>query len=220
MHVAHTRWLLSGLLLVASVATASGQVVYKWKDSGGNVHFTDTPPPPGVTLLKGPKPASVAEPTSARDDKPMLRQPCRPDNSAAECDSARRSLQADLEDLERTYPQVQRNLKGTVSGDESKRQLTANRASECSMSRNVIAKLHDRQTGRSTKILTVEDRAEIPAQIAEAERWKARSCNQEPIRRQSFLTNSPYWAWTSKARTELVQDPSEAVRSTDCRGSG
>lgn len=177
MPFARIHWLLSGLLLVASVATAGGQVVYKWKDSGGSVHFTDTAPPPGATLLKGPRPAPVADPTTEQGDKPMLRMPCRPDISAADCDAARRSLQADLEDLERTSQQVQGNGKGTVSNDEAKRQVSSIRANECSMWRDVLASLEDRLSDTNTGRLTASARAAMPAQIADAKQRIASSCD-------------------------------------------
>ena len=177
MPLLRIRWLLTALLLVACLATAAGQVVYKWKDSGGNVHFTDTVPPPGATLLKGPRPAPVAQSTTAVDDKPMLSEQCRPDVSAAECDAARRSLQVNLEDLERTAQQVRESSAGTVSDDKAKRQAIASRANECSMWRDVLASLEDRQNDKNTERLTASARAALPAQIAEAERQIAGSCN-------------------------------------------
>lgn len=175
------HFLLSGLLLVATTATAAGQVIYKWKDSGGIVHYTDTPPPAGATLLNEPRSVPVFEratgSTPERDDKPMLREPCRPDISAAECDAVRRSLQADLDDLARNYGEVGDDKKDAVSDDEANRRDAALRERECSESRNALGHLRDRQTGKSTEVLTAEERASVPAQIADVERAIASSCN-------------------------------------------
>lgn len=173
------RWLVSGLLLFASVATASGQVVYKWKDSGGNVHFTDTPPPVEATLLKGPKPAPVAEtkttPATTRDDQPMQSAPCRPDISAADCDAARRALQTDLENIEPARQQSPGNTTRMVSKGEADQQ-TATRANDCSMWRDVLASLEDRQSDKNPERLTASARAALPAQIADAKNRIAGSC--------------------------------------------
>jgi hypothetical protein len=39
---------------MAQPASAAGGL-YKWQDATGWIHFTQTPPPPGATLLEGPK---------------------------------------------------------------------------------------------------------------------------------------------------------------------
>ena len=173
------RWLMSGVLLVATLATASGQVVYKWKDSSGNVHFTDTPPPTGATLLKGPKPAPVAQaksaPATMQDEQSMLSATCRPDITAADCEAARRALQTDLENLEPAHQQAPGNTTRTVSKDEADQQ-TAARANDCSMWRDVLASLEDRQNDKYPERLTASARAALPAQIADAEHRIAGSC--------------------------------------------
>ncbi|MDH3320783.1 MAG: DUF4124 domain-containing protein [Betaproteobacteria bacterium] len=53
-------------MMLAFAAAASAQL-YRWVDKDGRVHYTATPPPPGVTsrTLRTP---SAAPPTSAPDD--------------------------------------------------------------------------------------------------------------------------------------------------------
>lgn len=170
------RWFVSALLLLAGTSAALGQVVYQWKDATGNVHYTDTPPPTGATLLKGPKPASVAARTG--DDKPMLRMKCRPDISAADCAAARRALQADLDDLKRTDAQEQSNAGETDSDAATKQQLTRIRADNCALWRNGLAALQRRQSGvKGGDRLTAEDRAAIPGQIEQAKQRIMHFCD-------------------------------------------
>lgn len=180
VRVVVTFFILSGFLLISTATSAAGQVVYKWKDAGGAVHYTDTPPPAGAILLNGPKlatgPGARTAATPARKDKPMLSAPCRSDITAAECGAARRALQADLEDLERTAQAARKGDKGDVSRDQGERRVATLRAKDCSETRNVLMHLKDRQSGKSTEILTTEERASVPAQIAEAEGSMARYC--------------------------------------------
>lgn len=50
-------------LFATSMATAAG--LYKWTDSQGNVHYSQTPPPTGeFSTLKGPRPAPSAPETA------------------------------------------------------------------------------------------------------------------------------------------------------------
>lgn len=168
--------LLSGLLLVATAAVAADNTIYKWRDSGDVVHYTDTPPPAGTTLLKGPKLAPAVETASSVDDKPMLRAPCRPDITAAECEAARLALQPNLEDLERTTQGARTNRQRDVSDEEANRRVAVLRAKECSDMRNVLVHLRDRQSGKSTEILTAEERASVPSQIVETEAAIASAC--------------------------------------------
>jgi len=43
-------WIAAALAVALSAAPdASAQTVYKWTDSDGKVHFSDTPPPPSIT---------------------------------------------------------------------------------------------------------------------------------------------------------------------------
>ena len=158
-------------------ATAYGQEIYKWKDAGGAVHFTDTPPPPGATLLKGPKPSPIPAQNAVVDDKPTMRAPCRPDISPADCEAARRSLHADLDDVERSSQQMQKNSRREASEDEMRRRMAALRQKECSQWRYALGILQDRNNGKFTEILSEEELTDIPAQIAEAERQLANHCD-------------------------------------------
>lgn len=173
-------FILSVLLLISTAASAAGQVVYKWKDSGGVVHYTDTPPPADATLLNGPKPApgrdSRTAPSSAWADKPLLSAPCRSDITAAECDAARLGLQADLEDLKQTAQEGRKSDQRAMSKDEVDGRVAMLRAKECSDMRNVLMHLRDRQSRKSKEILTAEERASVPAQIEQAEGAITRSC--------------------------------------------
>lgn len=56
------------LLVAAGAAAAKGQV-YKWKDAKGEVHYSDTPPPPGAQALKTP---DQAQPDSQPDSQDAL----------------------------------------------------------------------------------------------------------------------------------------------------
>ncbi len=171
-------WFLSTLLLVASASAAFGQVVYQWKDATGNMHYTDTPPPAGATLLKGPKPAAAAGP--AGDDKSMLRMKCRPDISAGDCAAARQASQAELDDLASTSQQEQGNASETDSDVASKQQFARIRADECSQSRIVLAALQRRQNDVDVDVgerLTAEDRVAMPRLIEEADQRIAHFCD-------------------------------------------
>ncbi|MEO7050415.1 MAG: DUF4124 domain-containing protein [Rhodanobacter sp.] len=170
------RWFLLASMLAASLSAALGQVVYQWKDAAGSTHYTDTPPPSGATLLKGPKPVAVR--ASAANNKPMLQTKCRPDISAADCAAARNALQADLEDLARSAPTAQGSAGGTESDATSKLQLARMRADSCSESRAVLAVLQRRQNNVDVgEQLTVDDRASIPGQIEEAGQRIAHFCD-------------------------------------------
>lgn len=171
------HWLLAGFLLVLGAATAYGQQIYKWQDAGGAVHFTDTPPPPDATLLKGPKLPPGSAPNAAVIDKPMLPTPCRPDTSPADCDAARRFLQAYLDDLERSSQQMQKDSRKEASEEEMRRRMAVSREKECSRWRYTLGILQDRNNGKFTETLTEEELADIPAQIAEAERQLANHCD-------------------------------------------
>lgn len=168
--------LFVALLLMASASIALGQVVYPWKDATGTVHYTDTAPPPGATLLKGPKAAAAATP--AGGDKPMLRMKCRPDISAADCAAARKALQADLEDLAHTVQQEQGNASTMDCGDASRQHLARIRADNCSQWRTVLALLQRRQSGVDVgERLTAEERAAVPTQVEEADQRIAHFCD-------------------------------------------
>jgi hypothetical protein len=156
MTLSHARPLLLALALVAGTAAASG-TVYKWKDAVGGLHFSDTPPPAGATLISGPKaPVSQAVPAPQPD--------CRPDISAEECAEARAALQRDAEDIARETPP------GDPAQRESDdRKVSELRAQECEQLRQIRSALEHRRSGKSTEILTDEERAALPASIAEVD---------------------------------------------------
>jgi len=62
------RTLLAWALGIVALGTlahpefAAGQI-YKWRDASGRIQFTQTPPPPGATLLDGPPVDKRAAPT-------------------------------------------------------------------------------------------------------------------------------------------------------------
>lgn len=47
--------LILGLLLLAGAAAASAQTMYRWVDKGGQVHYSDTPPPAEVKDVREKK---------------------------------------------------------------------------------------------------------------------------------------------------------------------
>ena len=175
MPIRHVRWFVLAVLLVASTTALCDQVIYKWKDAAGSVHYSDTPPPPGATLIKGPKPARSAAQDDA--DKPMMQLKCRPDISAADCDAARRSLQHDVDDLERTARQPNSAETAATSKADMDKELADIRAKNCSESRTVLAVLQKRERGEGSDRLTAEDIAAIPGQIKDAEARIAHFCD-------------------------------------------
>ncbi len=62
---------LAGGILVATACAANAQL-YRWTDSSGRVHFTDTPPPPNAKNVQkrsgGPAPSSSAAPASKANE--------------------------------------------------------------------------------------------------------------------------------------------------------
>lgn len=171
----HVYWILLTLLLIAFAATACGGTVYKWQDAAGNVHYTDTPPPAGATLLSKPTPTDAAP---AEQDKPMLSAPCRPDISAADCELARKAMQRDYEDLVRTAQQAGRESPSSISQAESQRQVAAIWAENCRQAKSMLAVLQRRLSGdaHGGDKLTAEERAAVPAQITEMESRIAHVC--------------------------------------------
>ena len=153
------------LLTLAVVAgSASGSTVYKWKDASGGLHFSDTPPPANAILISGPK---VPVPQAA----PSSQSGCRADLSAEECAEVRAAMRRDAEGL----------ADGTPSDDPARREsdeqkMTELRAQECEQLRQTRVLLEQRLNGKSSEILTDEERAAAPASIAEIDSRIGENC--------------------------------------------
>ena len=130
------------VLFATGAALAAGGTVYKWKDAQGGLHFSDTPPPPGATLISGPA-GSNARP-------------------AADTAQALEALQHDAADLARETPAM--DPAAQAAADD---RASALRAEECGMLRLEKTELERRRTGESKEILSDEERAALPASIAE-----------------------------------------------------
>ena len=65
------RWIIAALLFVSCLLPgfqAASDEIYQWKDKDGKVHFSDTPPPPGVDVEKRQfKEDSVDRPKTRED---------------------------------------------------------------------------------------------------------------------------------------------------------
>jgi hypothetical protein len=143
------RLLLPVLAIAASAAFAAGGTVYKWKDAKGGLHFSDTPPPAGAILISGPKPAAARE--GAVDAPPGIQRDAKTASDALPPGSA----------------------PAAAAGDP---QVAAVRAQECELLRHVRIALERRRTGESTEILTDEERAALPADIAATDGRIATDC--------------------------------------------
>ncbi|MBS0557034.1 MAG: DUF4124 domain-containing protein [Proteobacteria bacterium] len=156
-----TRLLLPLLIAFASIAAASANAVYKWKDANGNLHFSDTPPPANATLISGPG----AAPAQAQSLPPFE---CRPDISAKECEVVRAALQRDAEDLAASMPPDD-----PAAREEAERKAAEKvaemRAHECVELRQMKAALQRMQSGPRGEIISDEERASLPAQIVDVD---------------------------------------------------
>jgi hypothetical protein len=66
-------------VLAALVAAPAAQAQWKWRDAGGQIHYSDRPPPAGtvgVQILKGTQPPPA--PATARNAAPGAAQPAAP----------------------------------------------------------------------------------------------------------------------------------------------
>ena len=154
--------LLALVTVVGSAAASS--TVYKWKDANGGLHFTDTPPPAGATLISGPK---VTRPTSGATPQPD----CRTDISAEDCAQARAALESDAETLGSEV-----KAEDPATDDAYVRRANQLRAEDCEMLRQGKAAIEKRMSGESTEILTDEERAAQPAQLADIGRRLSGNC--------------------------------------------
>ena len=125
---------LIAALLVCAALPAVGQSIYSWKDSSGQVHYSDTPPPEGNTrTLKRTPLAPAAKATSAADQG----SPAAPSAAeqelafrkrraeAAEADEKARKDKARDEERQRDCADAKAQLAGLESGQRLTR-FTAN----------------------------------------------------------------------------------------------
>jgi hypothetical protein len=153
------------LALAAGAAVASGNTVYKWKDADGGLHFSDTPPPAGATLISGPAGAAPQIPPAM----PVI--DCGADVLPADCAQARESLGRDAEGLKQSRPPHD----PAVHAHEDQKAASA-MAHECDQLRQLQTALQQRQDGNSSEILTDEERAALPAAMADVRRKLAEIC--------------------------------------------
>jgi len=62
------------LLLACAAGVTSAQIIYRWTDERGNVHATDTPPPPGARNVQKQRPAGAPQ---GADNEPYALQLAR-----------------------------------------------------------------------------------------------------------------------------------------------
>ena len=155
------------LALISGAAFAAGQI-YQWKDASGGIHFTDTPPPRGAALLKGPKTAEPSNAGAAHAPVPDVQ--CRPDITPEQCAAAKAALQRDAQDIARSSsldPPASTDSKTDAQWDQ---QHAAILARQCVDMRQQLAVLERRQNGGPHEIMTDAERvqmhAELPGQIA------------------------------------------------------
>ena len=162
MTILPMRLVLLAWLLLAGTATASD--VYKWKDADGGLHFTDTPPPPGATLISGPK---ITRPAASAPSQPD----CRTDISAKDCARARVALERDAESLKAEMPP-----EDPAASDAHARRADELRRQDCEQLQQAKTAIEKRLNGESSEILTDEERAAQPEQLADIERRLRENC--------------------------------------------
>ncbi|MGH8215814.1 MAG: DUF4124 domain-containing protein [Rhodanobacteraceae bacterium] len=139
-----------GLSIACIAGFASAQQVYKWKDSTGVVHFSQTPPTNGAHYTKmklagGPEvssrsPAPTANTSAAQEagrDTPAPRQPAAGPATEADTPSNRaklcKQLGSNVSLLQAKTPVVVTGSDGkpqVMSGDAREQQLATTRAQQ------------------------------------------------------------------------------------------
>jgi glutaredoxin len=67
---------LAATALAALAAAAAAQQMYRWIDENGRTHITDTPPPPGATIVRTTKPGAGSAAAPDKDkEKPNAQVP-------------------------------------------------------------------------------------------------------------------------------------------------
>ncbi len=145
---------LTALLIVFAfvVPGVQASTVYQWKDAQGGMHFTDTPPPAGAVLIKGPKPKPGSTPPPA----PVPAAVVAPEPAPAQAPTLSPEEAAYLAELEARVAKAK-----------------AKDCEELALAAEAGRRMLD---GRSTEIISVEERAKLPAQIADIEARRLREC--------------------------------------------
>lgn len=85
---------LRPLLLIAALPLSAAGAMYKWKDSAGNMHFTQVPPRSGAYEVFGPAPPPMAAPNQDSINQQMQRDiQAGPAQQQAAEDAARQQAQ-------------------------------------------------------------------------------------------------------------------------------
>lgn len=162
--------------LVWSEASAADQSIYQWKDTGGKVHYTDTPPPPGAQLLQGPKPKPAAKP----DDTPTLKEIeaefCSAKLTAEQCREVSMSIKRDMENARRetSTPEFQEYLRRERErNDALAKQGEEAKARQCEQEQRNLVHLKNRKANlsefmRNDPSLHGTSQAELETRIAQA----------------------------------------------------
>lgn len=154
--------LLVALLAISLAAPAlAAAPLYRWKDAGGIVHFSDTPPPASAIRLKASTPSpSVVAPSPV----------CRSDISSADCAAATAALGIDAADIANSSPA------GSSEESALDPRIAELHARECAEQKAMLAALQRRKNDTSTEIMTASEEAGLPTQTADVERFLAASC--------------------------------------------
>lgn len=138
------------MTLMFAVPCAHASNVYQWKDAQGGMHFTDTPPPAGAVLIKSPKPKPGSAPATVPVPLPS------PEPAPAPKPVLSAEEQARMAELEARVAKAKaRHCEDLALGAEAGRRVL---------------------DGRSTEIMSPEERASLPAQIADMEARRLRDC--------------------------------------------
>ncbi len=141
------------MTLALAVPCAQASTVYQWKDAQGGMHFTDTPPPAGAVLIKGPKP----KPGSTPAPPPAAAAVASPQPASAPASTLSPEEAAYLAELEARVAKAK-----------------AKDCEELALAAEAGRRVLD---GRSTEIISADERARLPAQIADMEARRLRDCN-------------------------------------------
>ena len=129
----HRSLIAVALLLLAPLATAQ---VYKWKDAGGTVHYSQSPPAQGTKYLQV-KTTGPVQPTAAAPAAAASSMGSSDSNSASAAPTANTSaangkmcgsLKSNLAALQGSAPVVMQQDGKTVVLDPEQRKLQANAA--------------------------------------------------------------------------------------------
>ena len=117
-----------------ALVIADGGQIYKWLDEDGNLHYTDSPPPPG----------RVAEEVTVA-----------PRPTAEDAGDARKHLERLIEDQEASYSASQKQKEEQEARRVEEQELEVQRKKKCASSRQSLRAL---QTSRP--VYSIDDRGE------------------------------------------------------------